>query len=207
MRATASILLLALALWLATIAAVGTAAMAAFASLPKMGIQIESVRPFFGADTAEMGRYAAGHMLQPVFQAGDWVQYALAAASVSCTLRLLRAGGASGAPRWAGALLLALVAAAAALLAWRAWSMPAMQADLARYWSAVEANDPATATAAKASFDAAHRTAEAGYNAQLLLVLLAIPAALLAVMPARMRAPAPATAGGSAPVTGAFRAE
>lgn len=188
MRLCASILLIALACWLAVITAAGATAIASFTGLPRLGITVPQVQPFFGQDTAEMGRWAAGHVLQPVFVVGDWVQYVMAALAVGCTARMVRTRGYAGA-RWAAMTLLLVVAASAAILAWRAWSMPAMTEDLLAYWNAVEQNDAATAAAARLRFDAAHHAAETGLNAQFVLVLLALPLAVLTLVPGRLAAP------------------
>jgi hypothetical protein len=68
-------------------------------------------------------------------------------------------------------------------MAWRAWTAPGMNADLLAYWQAVEASDRAAAEAARASFDAAHRTADTLFRITLFAVLGAIaafPSAFLA---------------------------
>ena len=183
MRFSITVLVVALAVWLAAIVSAGAAAMAAFGSLPRQGITVADAAPYFAGDTVEMGRFAAGRMLQGVFLAGDWVQYAAAALAVGSTVRLLRLRGLGGL-RAARVALAVLVGAAAAILAWRAWSMPAMTTDLLAYWDGVLANDHPAAEAAKARFDGAHRAAEAGLQLQLWLVLAALPAAVLAALPA-----------------------
>ncbi|MEY4810745.1 MAG: hypothetical protein RI986_1083, partial [Planctomycetota bacterium] len=66
MRTTATILLFALSVWLSVILATGVAAMGAFGALPKLGISVAGTEGFFAGDTAEMGRFAAGKMLQPL---------------------------------------------------------------------------------------------------------------------------------------------
>ena len=193
MRPTATLLVLALAAWLAALAAAGTAAMAAFTALPRMGISIAGTEAFFAGDSAEMGRYAAGRMLTPVFLTGDWIQFTASALSVGCAVRLGRLGGFRGMRPAAVAFGISL-GASALLLAWRAWSAPGMNADLLAYWTAVESGDRAAADAAKASFDAAHRTADAAFRAQAVTVAAALallPASLLPAMPARASRPAP----------------
>ncbi len=182
MRFSITVLVVALAVWLSAIVSAGAAAMTAFGSLPRQGITVADAAAFFGDNTAEMGRFAAGRMLQGVFLAGDWVQYAAAALAVGSTVRLLRLRGLQG-PRAARIAVPVLVGAAAAILAWRAWSMPAMTTDLLAYWDGVLANDHAAADAAKARFDGAHRAAEAGLQLQLWLVLAALPAAVIAALP------------------------
>lgn len=182
MRPTATLLLLALVAWTAAIAAAGAAAMGAFGSLPKLGITVSGVEAFFAGDTPEMGRYAAGRMLAPVFMLSDWVQIGASSLSVACTVRLARLHGMKGSA-WARRTLVACVAVAASLMAWRAWTAPGMNADLLAYWQAVEASDRAAAEAARASFDAAHRTADTLFRITLFAVLGAIaafPSALLA---------------------------
>ena len=181
MRPTATLLLLALAAWLAAVAATGTAAMAAFGALPRLGISVAGTEALFGGDTAEMGRYAAGRMMGPVFMTGDWIQFTTSALAVGCTVRLVRLGGFRG-PRWARGLLCAAVGSAAALLAWRAWSAPAMNADLLAYWHAVEAGEREAASAAKGAFDAAHRVADTLFRVQgatVAAALAMLPMALL----------------------------
>lgn len=182
MRPTATLLLLALVAWASAIAAAGTAAMGAFVALPKLGLTVSGVEAFFAGDTAEMGRYAAGRMLAPVFMLSDWVQIGASSLSVACTVRLARLHGLRGTP-WARRLLVAGVAIAASLMAWRAWTAPGMNADLFAYWQAVEASDRSAAEAARASFDAAHRTADTLFRVTFFAVLGAIaafPSALLA---------------------------
>lgn len=182
MRPTATLLLLALVTWFATLAAAGASAMAAFATLPKVGVTVSGVEGFFGADTAEMGRYAAGRMLAPVFLTADWVQFACSALAVGCTVRLARCGALRG-TRVARVALCASVGVAAALLAIHAWRAPAMNGDLLAYWQAIDAGDRDAATAAKASFDAAHRIADAGFRATLAAVLVAIASFTAATVP------------------------
>jgi hypothetical protein len=180
-RPTATLLLLALAAWLATLTAAGASAMAAFTSLPKMGVSVAGTEEFFAADTSEMGRYAAGRMLAPVFMTSDWVQFACSALAVGCTVRMARLG-AFGGHRLARLALFAAVGTAALLLAFHAWRAPAMNADLLAYWQAIAAGDRDAAAAAKASFDGAHRIADGGFRATLVAVLVALaafPAALL----------------------------
>ena len=184
MRTTATILLLALSVWLAVIMAAGVAAMSAFTALPKPGISVSGTEGFFAGNTEEMGRFAAGKMLQPLFLAGDWVQFAASALTVGCTVRLARLGGLNG-MRWARALLFACVAGAALILAWRAWTGPTMTVDLLAYWDAVAANDREAATAARARFDTAHVAADTGFKVQLLCVV----GALVCLLPALMQAP------------------
>lgn len=182
MRPTATILLLALVTWFATLAATGVAAMSAFSTLPKLGVTVSGVEGFFGDDTAEMGRYAAGRMLGPVFMTADWVQFACSALAVGCTVRLARFGALAGA-RPARLALLGAVGIAAALLAIHAWRAPAMNGDLLAYWQAIGAGDRDAASAAKASFDASHRSADAGFRATLVAVLVAIAAFPAATVP------------------------
>lgn len=182
MRPTATLLLLALASWAAVIVAAGVAAMAAFRALPALGVSVAGTEDFFSGDTAEMGRYAAGRMLQPVFAATDWAQFAVSSLSVGCTVRLARLGGFRGGA-WARRALVAAVACAAALLAWRAWAAPAMNADLSAYWDAVARSDADAARAARASFDAAHRTADAAFRVQLALVAAALAVFVPALLP------------------------
>ena len=187
MRPTATILLLALVAWVAAIAAAGAAAMGAFGALPKLGISVSGTEAFFSGDTAEMGRYAAGRMLAPVFLLSDWVQIGASSLCVACTVRLARLHGMHGAP-WARRALVACVAVAASLMAYRAWTAPGMNADLVAYWQAVEAGDRDASMAARSSFDAAHRTADTLFRVNFFVVLAAVavlPAALLPAHPAR----------------------
>lgn len=182
MRPTAALLVLALATWLAAIAAVGVAAMAAFGTLPHMGISVAGAEAFFGGDTAEMGRHAAGRMMGPVFMTADWVQFTASALTVGCTVRLRRLHGFRG-ESWASVLLFAAVGTAAVLLAWRAWTAPPMNADLVAYWQAVEAGDREAAASAKEAFDAAHRVADRLFRVQgaaVACALAILPMALLA---------------------------
>lgn len=183
MRPTATVLLLALVAWVAAIAAAGTAAMGAFASLPRLGISVSGTEAFFSGDTAEMGRYAAGRMLAPVFMLGDWVQIGASSLCVACTVRLARLHGMLGAA-WARRALVACVAVAASLMAYRAWTAPGMSADLLAYWQAVEAGDRDAATAARSSFDAVHRTADALLRVSFFVVLGAITVLPAAIVPA-----------------------
>lgn len=188
MRLTAALLSVALACWFAAIAAAGAAAMAAFTSLPRMGITMPTVDAFFAGDTAEMGRWAAGRMLAPVFTASDWVQFTMAAATVTCTVRLVRCGGFRGVRAFRAAFV-ACVAIAAALLAWRAWTAPAMNAELFSYWKAVEDGDREAAATARAAFDGMHRGADAAFRVTLFLVLGAIAALPTALLPGRADVP------------------
>jgi hypothetical protein len=183
MRPTATLLLLALAAWLAILAAVGAAAMGAFGSLPHQGISVAGVEGFFAGSTEEMGRYAAGRMMQPLFALADWVQFGASALTVGCTVRLARLGGFRG-PSWARGGLYAAVGAAAVLLAIRAWTAPGMDADLHAYWEAAQAGDHAAADAARASFDVAHRAADGGMKAQLVAVGAALVLLTWALVPA-----------------------
>ena len=184
MRTTATILLFALSAWLSVILATGVAAMGAFSALPKLGISVAGTEGFFAGDTAEMGRFAAGKMLQPLFMAGDWVQFAASALTVGCTVRLARLGHFNG-MRWARMVFFMCVAGAAIILAWRAWTAPAMTVDLLAYWDAVAANDRAAAEAARARFDTAHVAADAGFKIQMLCVI----GALVCLLPALIAAP------------------
>ena len=182
MRPTATLLSVALACWFAAIVAAGAAAMAAFGSLPRMGIRVPAVEAFFEGDSTEMGRWAAGRMLAPVFTASDWVQFTMAAATVTCTVRLVRCGGFRGMRAFRVAFI-ACVAAAAALLAWRAWTAPAMNAELFAYWKAVEDGEREAATTARATFDGMHRAADAAFRVTLFLVLGALASLPAALMP------------------------
>lgn len=183
MRPTATILLLALVAWAAAIAAAGAAAMGGFATLPKLGISVSGAEAFFSGDTAEMGRYAAGRMLAPVFMLSDWVQIGASSLCVACTVRLARLHGMHGSA-WARRTLVACVAIAASIMAYRAWTAPGMNADLLAYWQAVEAGDRDAAGSARATFDAAHRTADTLLRVTLLVVLAAITALPAALIPA-----------------------
>lgn len=190
MRPTATLLLLALVTWFATLVAAGCAAMAAFSTLPKLGVTVSGVEAFFGDDTAEMGRYAAGRMLAPVFLTVDWVQFACSALAVGCTVRLARCGALRGA-RLARFALFGGVGTAAVLLAFHAWRAPAMNADLLAYWQAIGAGDRDAAAAARASFDEAHRVADAGFRMTIVAVIVAIAAFTAATVPGT-KADAPA---------------
>lgn len=190
MRPTATLLLLALVAWFATIAAAGAAAMAAFRALPALGISVAGTEAFFAGDTQEMGRFAAGRMLHPLFGAADWVQFGASSVCVGCTVRLARLRGLRGSA-WARWTLAGSVACAAVLLAWRAWGAPAMDADLLAYWEAVERGDADAARTARSSFDAAHAAADAGFRAQLALVLAAIVAFVPATVPSARPAAGP----------------
>lgn len=182
MRPTATILLLALVVWVAAIAAAGAAAMGAFGSLPRLGVSVSGTEAFFSGDTAEMGRYAAGRMLAPVFMLSDWLQIGASSLCVACTVRLARLHGMPGAA-WARRALVACVAIAACLMACRAWTAPGMNADLLAYWQAVEAGDRDAAAAARASFDAAHRTADTLFRVTFFVVLGAIAVLPTALLP------------------------
>ena len=183
MRPTATLLLVALAAWLAAIAAAGASAMAAFSALPRMGISVAGTEAFFAGDTAEMGRYAAGRMMAPLFLTADWVQFTASSLAVGCAVRIGRLGGFRGLrpATWAFAVALGT---SALLLAWRAWTAPAMNADLLAYWNAVEAGDRETAAAARASFDAAHRLADGAFRIQAITVAAALALLPVALLPA-----------------------
>ena len=183
MRPTAAVLLLSLATLLAAIASAGVGAMSAFRSLPQMGITVAGTEEFFEGRTEDMGRYAAGRLMQPVFLTSDRVQFAFSALAVGCTVRLARLGGLRGAA-WARWLLMACVAVGAAALAVRAAISPGMNADLLAYWDAVAAGERMLAAEAMARFDAGHRLADALYKVQLFAVLGALATFVLALVPA-----------------------
>lgn len=186
MRVTSTILLIALAIWLSVIVAAGAAAIANFSTLPKLEISVQGTEAFFASNSEEMGKFAAGRALQPLFMASDWVQFAVSSIVVGCTLRLARLGDLHG-PKWARVALMTSVVAAATLLAFRAWTAPSMNADLSIYWAGVMANDHAIADEARAQFDIAHRTADAVFKMQGIAVL----GALISLLPALLQ---PATA-------------
>ena len=192
MRPTAAVLLLSLATLLAAIASAGVGAMSAFRTLPQMGITVAGTEEFFEGRTEDMGRYAAGRLMQPVFLTSDRVQFAFSALAVGCTVRLARLGGLRGSA-WARWLLMACVATGAVALAVRAAAAPGMNADLLAYWDAVAAGERMIAAESLARFDAGHRLADALYKVQLFAVL----GAMAAFVPALMTAPAAASGGGS----------
>lgn len=179
MRVTAVLLWLGLVLWFAAAVLPGAAAISAFTVLPRMGATSAEAQAFFGADTKGSAQYLAGHVLQPLFTATDWVQISAGALSVSMVLRLWRLGGMPG-PHLARVATVLLVVGAGALLAIRLAQANPMMADLATYWAAILAVDHAAADAAKQSFDAAHHTAERLSSAQVTALLAAVIAAALA---------------------------
>jgi hypothetical protein len=193
MRLTFALCLLALALWLAAAVAPGAAAVSAFRVIPTLGVSIPALDGYFGGDSVDAGRYVAGRMLQPLFDATDWVQISAAALTASTLFRLWRLGHLKG-PTWLRALAMAAVVAAGALFGVRLAMGGHMRTELLAYWSAIDAADRPAAELAKASFDADHRLAERLSSAQLAALLAAIGLVAAAAIPGESRAPITRTA-------------
>lgn len=165
---------LTLVAWTAAIIAPAATAMSAFTSLPTMDLTTDRIESFFGDDTEAAGRFIAGYVTHPVFQASDRVQTGCAV--VGIVLLFLRRGAPVGrlksiSRRFATATMLL----AAALLGWYLVGIsPRVESTLEAWRSAVEAGDRDAATEAYAAFDPWHRSAERGMSLILAAVLLTI---------------------------------
>jgi hypothetical protein len=200
MRLSVVLLWLSLVVWCAAAAVPGAAAMAAFATLPREGLAVPRLAATLGQDSDRAGRYAAGRMLQPLFDATDGVQMLAGALAITMLLRLWRLRAFTE-PRWLGVCAVVLVLAAGAALAARLSLASGLRANLHAYWQALEKGDAPDAPAAldaKAAFDADHRVAERLSSTGLLLQLATVAVAAAALAPGGARATRDARPGPSA---------
>lgn len=178
---------LTLVAWTAAIIAPAATAMSAFTSLPAMNVTTERIETFFEEDTQAAGRFIAGYVTHPVFQASDRVQAGCAVVGV--VLIVLRRGAPVGRPT-SIARRLATVAMllAVALLAWYLLGVsPSVESTLEAWRSAVDAGDRDAATVAYAAFDPWHRSAERSMSMILGAVVLTIVASGVGSTPARKK--------------------
>ena len=162
---------LALIVWVAVIAASGTAAMVAFTRLPELGVVMPGTEAFFGDDTAAAGRFVAGYVTNPIFVAGDWIR--LGAAAIAWLA--IAFTGFRPVPGDAGRIIaIVLLGVATLILAWSVLGLaPALQSSLAEWRAAVLADDPAAAEIARERFDPLHVKASGLMRIELLLILAA----------------------------------
>lgn len=186
MRMTVVLLWLSLLTWCAAAVLPGAAAVAAFGTLPRVGLSVPRLDAMLASDPERAGRYAAGRMLQPLFDATDSVQMLAAAVAVTTLLRVWRLRGFAS-PRWLGTGAVCLVLVAGGVLAVRLSLATTLRGNLHAYWSALESGDAPAASAAKESFDADHRVAERLSSLGVTALLAGIAATAAALAPAAGR--------------------
>jgi len=165
---------LTLVAWTAAIIAPAATAMSAFTSLPAMEVRTDRIEPFFAEDTEGAGRFIAGYVTHPVFQASDRVQ--LGCAVIGVVLLAVRRGAPVGRPKSIPRRLATttMILAVATLSWYLLFISPAVESTLETWRSAVDAGDRGAATAAYAAFDPWHRSAERGMSLILGAVLLTV---------------------------------
>lgn len=145
--------------WLVCAIAPSIVAISAFTTLPSLGIEVTDAHAFLGDSAAANGRFAAGHVTDPVFQASDIVQLALCVLAVI----LFAAGGArfplsTRFTRVLTGLSLALAVGLTGVIA--IGISPPMNRHLTAYRAAARLNDTTLATSELAAFNVLHPTAE-----------------------------------------------
>ncbi|MFO0874697.1 MAG: hypothetical protein U0575_12105 [Phycisphaerales bacterium] len=194
--------LLALSLWIATLVAVGAAAMGVFATLPRIGVELPRLAEYVqsldatgdggaAAHARQMGILAGGMVMRPIFHVAAWAELTLAAITVvtlACQLLFLRG-------RWTwhcngNWLRAALLVSCAWLATLHALDRgPEMEDLLDRAWTSAQEGRFADANDARALFDEAHLRADRRFRARLfaLLVALAVTGAASAPDPRSAR--------------------
>ena len=81
-RVIAALWWVVLSIWLVCGIAPSIVAISAFTTLPSLGISVTNYESFLGESALANGRFAAGFITEPVFQASDIVQLALAVFAV-----------------------------------------------------------------------------------------------------------------------------
>lgn len=181
--------LVALALWIATLCAVGTAATGVFVMLPRIGVVLPEYAAYvqsLGGDAArEHGRLAGGMVMQPVFRAAGWAEVALAAialGTLALQFTLLRA-------RWpwrrpANWLRAALLAGCAALACFQTFERgPRMERTLTAAWIVAKNGQFDSANTARANFEALHIRADREFRARVFVLIAALALVAFAAVP------------------------
>ena len=176
---------LILVAWCAALVAPAATAMSAFTGLPAMEVTTDRVEAFFGDDHEAAGRFVAGYVVHPVFQASARVQ--TGCAILALVLLVLRRGAPVGRPRSISrrvgttAAMLAIVTFAWYLIG----VLPSVETALETWRGAVNSGDREAAAAAYAAFDPWHRSAERAVQLTFAAVLVAVIAGGIASAPAR----------------------
>lgn len=179
----------ALALWVAALCAVGVAATGVFVMLPRIGVELPEFSPYvqsLGGDAArEHGRLAGGMVMQPVFRGAGWAEVVLGSVVVG-TLAVQLVGFRARWPlrRPSNWLRAALIACAAALVCIQALDRgPRMDRLLTGAWSAARDGSFESANSARAEFELLHVRANLEFRTRLALLIAAIGLAAVAAVP------------------------
>ncbi|MCA9286862.1 MAG: hypothetical protein KDA22_16680 [Phycisphaerales bacterium] len=181
---------LAITLWTAALVAAGVAAMGAFSTLPRIGIQMPAFRNYVetnkGNMTTESGRIAAGMMMEPVFTATDFAQIALAAIAIA-TLGVQVTAFQSRWPlrRPSNAIRAFCVIVATGLVSFHTIAMaPSMNSSLRDWWTEARLNLDG-ADAHRAAFNEKHVLADRLFRIRLGLLVVAVGCTAVAGVPPR----------------------
>ncbi len=165
-----------------SIAAPGAAAIAAFRTLPALGLQLPDFRAYAGGAQVTMGRIAAGFALEDLFRVTTLTTTVLSvvvgAAWGAVVLATPRASR-----RWHGRAALGCMIVLIGVAAFSQSGESALTATLHDYRTLARLGDRPRAEASKAEFDALHRRAETERKLQLGAALAAIALAAWSLAP------------------------
>lgn len=151
---------LALTIWLGVLIAAGATAIAAFGTLPELGVAFPQAEGVYPAGSAEAGRFTAGFVAQPVFDLAARVMWFCVPVAAATAL-LLRVNLRFPSRSWPDRVRVAALTAAVLLALIHVLVLaPRMRVALGDYRSAVFQGDAVAAAAHKATFDADHRRSD-----------------------------------------------
>lgn len=176
--------MVSLTLWIAAIIAPAVCALAAFGTLPGLGVSLQSYELFMIEGQPDVhARIAAGTILEKVFTGSDFVQVALAffvAVMLAIDLLVFR----QSLWRVSNLIRTLCIVVAIALLAFHVFlQAPDMNRELRAYWDEARAGNIDAALEHRAVFDEYHPRAEMILEVNLLLLVIAMGASAAAMVP------------------------
>lgn len=159
---TSMLFTLCLTLWISTLGAAGVAAAFVFATLPDLHIIVPAYDAYQPGDPRAHGLLASGIILERVFTAADFAQFALVPLTLLWLIASIAARRAAGDDdsrfrRPGNIVRLALTLLAAGLFTIHAAILaPRFNRHLRSYWAAAQAGQHDSAAASKAEMDSLH---------------------------------------------------
>lgn len=167
-----------------SIAAPGVAAIGAFRTLPRLGLELPEYAAYADEKTEVMGRIAAGQVMHPIFGATAISTTVLAFVLLLAWIAV-QASGVTSWRRVSARMANVAIVLLCSLSVGSLLCAGGLDHSLDQYLAHARAGERAQAEAAREVFDGDHRTAERLAQVQLVVVLVAIGFAATAIVPRR----------------------
>lgn len=170
----AVVFFLSASLLLVSIVGPGLAALGAFRTLPRIGLDLPAYRAFSNGDPTVAGRLAAGYAVEELFRATTGASAVLAVVGALAWGGVILGGAAVAIRPWTARAALAAMIAVIAVAAIAQQDEPRLTEALERYRERARSDSRQTAEEARGVFDALHRRAERLRQIQAIGTLMAI---------------------------------